>query len=88
MIEYSYKGGKYMRVDKWFNKQSKLVQIILLIIPFVGWLVEIGVRLSLALRKQTLNHILVFVLFLLFGWIIQFVDLFYVLLKGRLILTK
>ena len=28
----------------WFNKQSRLVQIILLLIPIVNWVVEILVR--------------------------------------------
>lgn len=29
-------------MEKWFEKQSRLVQILLLLIPFVNWIVEIG----------------------------------------------
>ena len=79
-----------MKFDKWFNKQSRLVQVILLIIPFVGWFVELGVRLSVALRTKDIVHILVFVLFLLvgWGWILNLIDLIYLVLKGHLILAK
>ena len=35
----------------WFNKQSRLVQIILLLIPFVNWAVEIIVRWSTYMKK-------------------------------------
>ena len=79
-----------MTVDKWFNKQSRLVQVILLIIPFVGWFVELGVRLSVALRTKSLVHAVVFVLFLVvgWGWILNLIDLVYLVLKGHLILAK
>ena len=77
-----------MTVDKWFNKQSKLVQIILLLIPGVNWLTEILVRWSVALRKKDLVHVLVAILVtfagLAFGWL----DLIWVLLFGHLILAK
>ena len=79
-----------MTVDKWFNKQSRLVQVILLIIPFVGWIVELGVRLSVALRTKSLVHAVVFVLFLVvgWGWVLNLIDLVYLVLKGHLILAK
>ena len=79
-----------MKFDKWFNKQSRLVQVILLLIPFVGWVVELGVRLSVALRKKSLIHTLVFILFLLvgWGWVLNLVDLIYLVMKGHLILAK
>lgn len=41
-----------MTFDKWFNSQDTLIKVILLIIPFVGWIVELLVRLSVMLRKQ------------------------------------
>lgn len=79
-----------MKFDKWFNKQSRLIQVILLVIPFVGWFVELGVRLSVALRTKDIIHILVFVLFLVvgWGWILNLIDLIYLVLKGHLILAK
>lgn len=79
-----------MNFDKWFNSQSRLVQVIIFILPIVGWVVEILVRLSALLRKQTTTNILGFVLYLLIGglWIPVLIDLVYLILNGKLILTE
>lgn len=78
-----------MSFDKWFNSQDRLVQIILLIIPFVGWVVELLVRLSVAINKKDAISIIVFILFLVVGWswILCVIDLIYLLVKGRLLLA-
>lgn len=78
-----------MSFDKWFNSQDRLIQVLLLIIPFVGWIVECLIRLSVALTKKDLVSILVFVLFLFVGWswILCIIDLVYLILKGHLILA-
>ena len=79
-----------MQFDKWFNSQSRLLQIILLVIPLVGWVVELLVRLSVMLRTKSVLHIVVFVIFCVvgWGWILNIVDLVYLLLKGHLILAE
>lgn len=79
-----------MNFDKWFNSQDRLVQVILLVIPFVGWIVECLVRLSVALRTKSIIHIVVLLLFLFVGWtwILCVIDLVYLILKGNLILGK
>ncbi len=79
-----------MSFDKWFNSQDRLVQVILLVIPFVGWIVECLVRLSVALRTKSIIHIVVLLLFLFVGWtwILCVIDLVYLILKGNLILGK
>ena len=79
-----------MKFDKWFNEQSRLIQIILLLIPLVGWVVELLVRLSVMLRTKQPVHIVVFVLFCVvgWGWILNLVDLVYLLLVGHLILAE
>lgn len=78
-----------MSFDKWFNSQSTLLKVILLIIPFVGWIVELLVRLSVALTKKDVISIVVFILFLVvgWGWILCVIDLIYLVLKGHLILA-
>lgn len=78
-----------MSFDKWFNSQSRLLQVILLIIPFVGWVVELLVRLSVMLRKQDVVSVVVFILFLAigWGWILCLIDLIYLALNGHLILA-
>lgn len=83
-------GGTIMSFDKWFYSQSKLLQVILLIIPFVGWIVELLVRLSVALRTKSVLHIVVFVLFLVvgWGWVLNIIDLVVLVLTGRLLLAE
>ena len=78
-----------MTFDKWFNKQGKLVQILLLLIPGVNWITELLVRWSVALRTKNLIHILIAIIAIPgVGIIIGWLDLIWVLLNGRLILTK
>lgn len=76
-----------MEFDKWFNSQSRLLQVILLLIPFVGWVVELLVRLSIMLRTKSTLHIVVFILFLVlgWGWFLCLIDLIYLALNGHLI---
>ena len=72
---------------KWFNSQSRLVQLILLLIPFVNWIVEIYVRVTAVVEKPTTENILGVIFGLIipvFGWI----DLIWVLLFNHLILCK
>lgn len=79
-----------MKFDKWFNSQSRLIQIILLLVPFVGWVVELLVRLSVLLRTKSLIHLIVFIVFVVvgWGWILAVADLVYLLLKGHLFLAE
>lgn len=73
---------------KWFNKQSRLVQILLLLIPTVNFITEIVVRVSAILDKPSLRNILGLVLALatfgIWGW----VDLIWIILYNRLALTE
>lgn len=78
-----------MNFDKWFYEQNRLLQIILLIVPFVGWICEVLIRLSVMLRTKSLLHIIVFAVFVLvgWGWILAVIDLVYFIIKGHLILA-
>ena len=78
-----------MNFDKWFYNQSKLVQVILLLIPFVGWIAELLIRLSVLLRDKSVINIVVFVVFVFvgWGWILAVADLIYLLIKGHLFLA-
>lgn len=49
-------------MEKWFEKQSRLVQIILLLIPGVNLVVEVLVRWSHELRKGSLFKYLIAIL--------------------------
>ena len=77
-----------MEFDKWFEKQSLLIKVILLVLPLVGWVVEILVRLSATLRKSTSVNLVGLVLGIIGNWIWQIVDLVYLILKGNLLLLE
>ena len=84
MLEFTMKGGAKMT---WFNKQSRLVQVLLLLIPIVSWVVEIYVRVTAVLQKPTVGNILGLVFGLIipvFGWL----DLIWVLLFNHLVLAS
>ncbi len=74
---------------KWFNSQSVLLKVILLIIPFVGWVIELLVRGSRAADKKDGVSIVMFVLFLFvgWGWFLNVIDIIYMALSGHLILA-
>ena len=71
----------------WFNKQSRLVQILLLLIPGVNWITEIVVRWSTWLKKGGFLRLIICILVTIpsgiaFGWL----DLIWVLLFGEFFL--
>lgn len=73
---------------KWFNKQSRLVQIILLLIPVVNWITEIIVRTSALFQKPSFRNVLGFILGVVFGLIAGWLDLIWVLIFNHLFLCK
>lgn len=79
-----------MQFDKWFNSQSVLLKVILLLLPIVGWVVEVLVRLSVMLRTKAVIHIVVFILFVAvgWGWILAVADLIYMIFTGHLFLAE
>ncbi len=69
-----------------FKKLPRLVQILLLLIPGIGWITEIVVRLSAFLNGKATNQIIALILAIfipIFSWI----DLIWVILFKKLILT-
>ncbi len=72
-------------MDKWFHKQSKLVQILLLLIPVVNWIIEIGVRWSAWLKKGgVLRLIICIIVTIPSGIIIGWLDMLWILFFNRL----
>ena len=71
----------------WFNKQSRLAQLLLLLIPLVNWMTEIVVRWTTYFKKGGLVRLIICVLVTIpsgiaFGWI----DFVWVLLFKKLFL--
>ena len=71
----------------WFNKQSRLVQLLLLIIPGVNWVTEIVVRWSTWLKKGGLLRLIICILVTIpSGVAIGFLDFVWVLLFKKFFL--
>lgn len=73
-------------MEKWFEKQSKLVQVLLLIIPGVNWVVEVLVRWDHALKTKSLLKLIIAILVTFVGLAFGWLDLIWILLFGHLIL--
>ncbi len=73
---------------KWFNKQSRLVQIILLLIPIVNWVVEILVRWSAFLTTKSILQLIFAILVTFFGLAIGWLDVIWCLLFKHMIFAK
>ncbi len=77
-----------MKFDKWFEEQSLLIKVILLILPFVGWVVEILVRLSAFLRKNSTLNLVGLIIGIIGNWIWSVIDLVVLLVTGHLFLVE
>ncbi len=74
---------------KWFNRQSRLVKLLLLLIPPINWIVEIVVRWSAFFQKPGLIRLLLAIIVIFgVGLILGWVDFFWTLLFGHLVLAK
>lgn len=73
-------------MEKWFNKQGRLVQIILLLIPVVNWVVEVCIRWPQWSKKQSLIRLILAIIATIpTGIALGFVDLVVVLLTGKVL---
>ena len=59
-------------MEKWFSKLSFLTQAILLIIPFIGYLMEVSIRIFVVVRYHSKKNITGLVISILLGWTILF----------------
>ncbi len=73
-------------MDAWFHKQSKLIQVLLLLIPFVNYIVEILVRWSAFLKKGGLLRLIICIIVTIpSGIIIGWLDAIWTLLFNKLL---
>ena len=73
-------------MEKWFEKQSKLVHIFLLFFKFVNWVVEVLVRWDHALRTKSLLKVIIALIVTFGGLVIGWLDAIWWLLFGHLLL--
>lgn len=77
-----------MSINSGFKSLSRVVQIILLLIPVVNWFTEICVRGSAALHGKAMLQIIVLIFAILpTGILLGWIDLFSCLIQKKLILT-
>lgn len=70
----------------WFNRQSRIVQILLLLIPVVNWIVEIIVRWSTFLKKGGVVRLIICLVVTIGGLFVGWLDCVWVLLFKKLFL--
>lgn len=68
----------------WFNKQSRLVQVLLLLIPVVNWITEIVVRWSTFFKKGGIIRLIVCIVVTFLGIVVGWIDLIWVLITKHL----
>lgn len=79
---------KSMYFDEWFNEQERLVKIIFLFIPIIGWLIEILVRVSALVKSQSTTNVLGLIIFVIGGYVFQFFDLIYLAITDKMLLVE
>ena len=77
-----------MTFDKWFDEQSRLVKVILMIIPVVNWVLEVLVRASAFLRKNSGVNLIGLILGIVGNVIWGWVDLIILIITGKLFLIE
>lgn len=70
----------------WFNKQSRLVQVLLLLIPVVNWITEVVVRWSTFFKEGGILRLVISIVVTFFGLFVGWIDLIWCLLFKKLIL--
>lgn len=73
---------------KWFESQNLLIKVILLLIPFVNWIVELVVRWSSVLSSKNVLNLVAAILVTVFGVVIGWLDIIWVIFTGHMILAK
>lgn len=71
----------------WFKKQSPIVQFVLLILPFVGWICELVIRWEFFLKNGGVMNLVIALIYTFVGWawVLGLIDAILVLLdKGML----
>ena len=79
-----------MNFDTWFHNQSKVIQIVLLVLPFVGWIVDLLVRWSAFIKNQSLVNLVMALVITLFGefWILTILDAVMIALNNKRFLEE
>ena len=73
-------------MEKWFNKQSQLVKVLLLLIPGVNWVVELLIRWPQYLKKNSIVRLVLAIIATVpTGIAIGIIDAIMVILTGKIL---
>ena len=72
---------------RWFNRKLRIIQILLLLIPILNWIIEIGVRWSKFAETPNFGYFLLALLVTFGGIAIAYIDFIWCLLFHHLILA-
>ena len=73
-------------MEKWFNKQSQLVKVLLLLIPGVNWVVELLIRWPQYLKKNSIVRLVIAIIATIpTGIAIGIIDAIMVILTGKIL---
>ncbi len=70
----------------WFKKQDKIIQVLLLFIPFVNWIVELVVRWSSWFKKGDAVRLVICLVVTIFGVFIGILDAIWIIINDELFL--
>ena len=76
-------------MSSWFKGLKKWLQLLLIIIPFVGWVIDLVIRIEdfvKASKGKKVFKLIVLILFVVVGWawIWQIFDFIWIIIYGRL----
>ncbi|MCQ2815468.1 MAG: hypothetical protein MJ227_04295 [Bacilli bacterium] len=71
-----------------FNSLNKILRIVLLVIPFCNWIVELVLRWSLYLESKKSNDMIMAILSIFFGAIIGWVDVVFLIINNETFTLK
>ena len=74
-------------ISGWFNSLPRLVQIILLLIPFVNWVIEIVVRWSSAIHTMKVLNIVAAIVVTFLGVVVGWIDVIWCLIFHHMCLA-
>lgn len=75
---------------KKFNEFSKLIRVLLLVIPFVGWITEVIIRWSVFLEKKSVISLVLALVYTFVGWavILHIIDAILIALDKDMLLIN
>lgn len=73
-----------MTVDKWYNEKQLWLKIVLIVVPLVGWVMEILIHLSIYLRTKKTVDLVLFIISIVFCFPLVVLDVVFLAIKGHI----